>query len=205
MDSLVKRNSGGNATIEQVLNGKTFTNNKGQQIGTMPDRGGINKTLSFGESIAIPEGYHNGNGKIDAQSPSGAKSITSNGAHDVTAYATANVNVPAPTLYVKCGFHNMPYNDGPSTVLDLGSVRTVKAYAFGGCSWNGGSCKIQYSSNGSSWTLLDQGIMPSQKTQGNSATFSKGGSTNIAARYWRCITGEGDSNGSVGWVAVTYI
>lgn len=107
-------------------------------------------------------------------------------------------------MNIKTGYHHAPYQNGPSTVLNLGSPRTVKAYAFGGGSWNGGSCKIQYSSNNSSWTTLDSGTMPSQKTSGN-ATFSKSGSTNISAQYWRCITGEGDGNGSDGFIAITYI
>lgn len=34
----------------------------------MPDRGSIAKTLTFGESYTIPEGYHNGGGKITAPS-----------------------------------------------------------------------------------------------------------------------------------------
>ena len=134
---------------------------------------------------------------------SGSISINSNGTHNVTNYAVANVNVPVPRLSVSCGYHHSPYTDGAKTVLNLGSPKNVKAYAFGGSSWNGGTCKIQYSSNNSTWTTLDSGTMPAQKNSGN-ATFSKGGSTNITAQYWRCITGEGDSNGSDGWISVTY-
>ena len=134
---------------------------------------------------------------------SGSISINSKGTHNVTNYAVANVNVPVPSLSVSCGYHHSPYQNGPSTVLNLGSSRTVKAYAFGGSSWNGGSCKIQYSSNNSNWTTLDSGTMPALKT--NNDTFSKGGNTNISAQYWRCITGEGDSNGSDGWISITYI
>lgn len=69
MDSLVKRNSGGNATVEQVLNGRTFTNDKGKQIGSMPNRDSVNVILSPGESYTIPKGYHDGTGKIVAASP----------------------------------------------------------------------------------------------------------------------------------------
>ena len=87
--------SEGNATPSDVLADKTFSNSDGEQVGAMPNNGAISKTLGFGESYTVPKGYHNGNGKVNAKSPSGTKSITSNGTVDVTNYASANVNVVA--------------------------------------------------------------------------------------------------------------
>lgn len=83
----------GNATVGDVLKDKTFSNDNGPQTGTMPNNGAVSQSLSFGGSYTIPVGYHNGSGKVTAQSPSGSISITSNGSHNVSNYATANVNV----------------------------------------------------------------------------------------------------------------
>lgn len=120
----------------------------------MPNRGEINKTLSFGESIMIPEGYHNGNGKIGAQSPSGAKTITSNGAHDVTFYATANVNVQAPTFKsARVGLSGWDHN-----TIDLGAPCKAGyvdiTSSVGG--YNNASYKkevISVSNDNSNWTV----------------------------------------------------
>jgi hypothetical protein len=57
----------GNAQPADVLSGKTFTNDAGDQIGTMTNRGAINQTLtSQGQSYTVPAGYHNGSGKVTA-------------------------------------------------------------------------------------------------------------------------------------------
>ncbi len=66
---LQKKQSTGNATVGDVLNGKTFSN--GTQVGltgNMPNNGAINQTLNAGGSYTIPKGYHNGSGKVTANS-----------------------------------------------------------------------------------------------------------------------------------------
>lgn len=58
--------TGGDAVASEVLSGKTFTNDNGQQTGTMPNRGAVSETINLGQSYTVPEGYHNGNGTVTA-------------------------------------------------------------------------------------------------------------------------------------------
>lgn len=57
----------GSAQPSEVLSGKTFTNDIGEQTGIMPNRGNVNQTLaSQGQEYTIPQGYHGGSGKVTA-------------------------------------------------------------------------------------------------------------------------------------------
>jgi hypothetical protein len=53
----------GNAQPSDVLSGKTFTNDSGEQTGTMPNRGAMIITPTTFDQ-AIPAGYHNGGGIV---------------------------------------------------------------------------------------------------------------------------------------------
>lgn len=55
----------GTADISQVLEGYTFSSDTGICLpGAMINNGAVNKTLTEGSSFIIPEGYHNGSGKL---------------------------------------------------------------------------------------------------------------------------------------------
>ncbi|MCI8510838.1 MAG: hypothetical protein HFE83_02430 [Lachnospiraceae bacterium] len=58
----------GDAGVSQVLTGKTYysTNAKQKQTGTMPNQGAKTAALNCGGSYTIPAGYHNGSGKVTA-------------------------------------------------------------------------------------------------------------------------------------------
>ena len=58
----------GDATASQILTGKTAWVKGSKVTGTMPNRGAVTQTLNAGGSYTIPEGYHNGSGKITAAS-----------------------------------------------------------------------------------------------------------------------------------------
>lgn len=82
----------GNATTADVLAGKTFTNDDGvEYTGAMPNRGAVSGTLNCGGSYTIPAGYHNGSGKITANSLAAQTSATA-GASAITKGYTAWVN-----------------------------------------------------------------------------------------------------------------
>ena len=60
----------GDAADSQVLAGKTYynTNPKIKRTGSMVMQGAISQTLNAGESYVVPSGYHNGSGKVMANS-----------------------------------------------------------------------------------------------------------------------------------------
>ena len=55
----------GTAGTADVLNGKTFYSNSGtRQTGSMTNNGAWSSTTSYGGSVTIPAGYHNGAGTV---------------------------------------------------------------------------------------------------------------------------------------------
>lgn len=58
----------GNATPSDVLSGKTYSNDDGEQTGTMTNNGsvGTQNLTSQNQEYSIPAGYHNGLGKVKA-------------------------------------------------------------------------------------------------------------------------------------------
>lgn len=77
---LGKGGGGGTATANQILNGYTATTNSGLITGAMADRGAVTSTLNCGGSYTIPEGYHNGSGKVTANSLTSQTSATATAA-----------------------------------------------------------------------------------------------------------------------------
>ncbi len=60
----------GDAADSQVLAGKTYynTNPKSKRTGSMVNNGAVSQTLDAGGSYTVPSGYHNGSGKVTANS-----------------------------------------------------------------------------------------------------------------------------------------
>ena len=63
------RQPSGNATAAQVLTGYSFANASSDAVnGSMPNQGAKTASLNCGGSYTIPAGYHNGSGKVTANS-----------------------------------------------------------------------------------------------------------------------------------------
>ena len=60
----------GDAADSQVLAGKTYynTNPKIKRTGSMVNQGAVSQVLNAGGSYTVPSGYHNGSGKVTANS-----------------------------------------------------------------------------------------------------------------------------------------
>ena len=92
IETLKTKQATGNATVSEVLAGKTFSNSSGVGlVGTMANNGAISKTLNAGESYTVPAGYHNGSGKVMANSLASQTAGTA-GTEDILTGKTAWVN-----------------------------------------------------------------------------------------------------------------
>lgn len=82
----------GDATVDNVLSGKTFTTKAGVGLtGTMVNQGTQTSNLNCGDSYTIPAGYHNGSGKVTANTLASQTSATATAA-DILSGKTAWVN-----------------------------------------------------------------------------------------------------------------
>lgn len=83
--------SGGGSSVDldvitaeagDILAGKTGIDPEGDPLpGTMPNRGAVSQTLNAGGSYTIPPGYHNGSGKVTANSLASQTGGTAVAAH----------------------------------------------------------------------------------------------------------------------------
>ena len=79
------------ATAAQILSGKTAYVKGSKVTGTMANQGAKTSSLNCGGSYTIPAGYHNGSGKITANSLASQTSATATAAKILSGY-TAWVN-----------------------------------------------------------------------------------------------------------------
>ncbi|KIQ93892.1 hypothetical protein LH47_02042 [Anoxybacillus thermarum] len=102
----------GNAQSSDVLSGKTFTNDSGEQTGTMPNQGAIIITPTTSNQ-AIPAGYHNGSGYVKGD-PN---------------LVAANIKQGVSIFGVAGSFDGKRWASGSNTIASNG-VLTVSGLAF---------------------------------------------------------------------------
>ena len=125
IETLKTKQATGNATVSEVLAGKTFSNSNGVGlVGTMANNGAISQTLNAGESYTVPAGYHNGSGRVTANSLASQTSGTA-GAGDILTGKTAWVNG------TKLTGTNKGYEQGYTDGQNAGTSKRVK---LGSCS-----------------------------------------------------------------------
>ena len=99
-------------SASDLLTGKTANDSNGEKVnGTMPNKGAVTASLNCGGSYTIPAGYHNGSGKVTANS---LKSQTS-------ANATAKDIIKGKTAWV-----NGSKLTGTATIQSLGGAKMYK-------------------------------------------------------------------------------
>ena len=79
------------AVVGNVLNGQTFYSGGSKKTGSMVNNGAVSSSLNAGGSYTIPKGYHDGSGKVTANSLASQTAATAN-ASQILSGRTAYVN-----------------------------------------------------------------------------------------------------------------
>ena len=112
----LKASATGTTSADKVLAGETFsTENDTDLVGTMPNKGAVTSSLNCGGSYTIPKGYHNGNGRVTANSLSSQTS----------ANATANDIMNGKTAWV-----NGSKITGTATIDSFGGIKYKYKFTF---------------------------------------------------------------------------
>ena len=89
--NIKKISSDANAGAGHILSGRTAYTSGKKITGTMPDQGTKTASLNCGASYTIPAGYHNGSGKVTANSLAGQTGATAE-AQNIISGKTAWIN-----------------------------------------------------------------------------------------------------------------
>ena len=124
------------AVASQILSGYTAYVKGSKVTGTMVSRGAITSSLNCGNSYTIPAGYHNGSGKVTANSLASQTSGTATAARILSGYTawvngvrltgTATQGVPLSSVVAK----KSPYETSGLTVDS--NIRRFLAVVGGG-------------------------------------------------------------------------
>ena len=217
---LQKKQATGDATVADVLKGKTFSN--GTQVGltgTMENRGAINQTLNAGGSYTIPAGYHNGSGKVKVNSLASQTSATATAAQILsgkTAWVNGNkitgsmankgnlnwsgsnttYNVPAG-YYSGGTLDSRPsYNNGYNAGVSAGQLSLVKTLTLqlGYAQEQDKTYTFTASSSGN-YLAIAVATGYNNTATSRTVTISTTGTSRSYTRHWLLPTGASTSQG----------
>ena len=147
-----------------LLSGKEAYDSDGRpQVGTMPNNGAVDVELTESESYTIPQGYHNGSGKVSAKGGSGG---------DFSVPLVVTVDAGAAVTATN-GTHTVTgVSDGTATlILPSGGTWTVTASKEGE-RYNTNKVKVYGSYE---TAITPKGVLPEGYTQLEYITNNNGG------------------------------
>jgi hypothetical protein len=125
----------------QVLSGKTYynTNPKSKRTGSMTNQGAVSIKLNAGEGYTVPSGFHNGGGKVEANSLASQTGGTATAAHILsgqTAWVNgAKVNGGIPWQNAEIGGTDRAWSQGYSNWAGTINLRVRNGHYLNGVNW----------------------------------------------------------------------
>lgn len=188
----------GTATIAHILQNQTAWVNGKQLAGAMPDNGAVSKELTPGGSYTITKGYHNGNGKVTAQSLaticsgcnvtnahilSGYKGYGKNGelyTGSIASLAGGTYGASQSQKTISCKGKYMTSD----IVISATNVQSIISFSFASRNYATANFKWQNPSTGPFYGIVvrgKQGGYPTSATDSSSSLIYSGYGTNANA------------------------
>ena len=121
-----------NATADKILAGYKAYSGGQLLTGTMVDRGAVSSSLNCGQSYTIPAGYHNGSGKVTANSLA-SQTVATATADNLSSGVTAWVNgmkITGNGADVNNSYNN-GYNVGKNTgILNIVDYKVMRERSY---------------------------------------------------------------------------
>ena len=123
------------ATAAEILSTKTAYVNGAKVTGTMPNRGAVTGTITTkAQQYTIPQGYHDGSGKVGISSTEQAKIIASNILQGVTILGVTGTVTPSSDIDIEASKTVTPTSSQqtvlPSTGYDVLAQVVVNAVPY---------------------------------------------------------------------------
>ena len=203
----------GNAADSQVLSGQTYYNTdaKTKRTGSMPNQGAKTAALNCGGSYTIPAGYHNGSGKITANSLASQTSANAAAGHILSGktafvnggkvtgsmpnrgalnWSGSNTTYPVPAGYYSGGtLDSRPSYNAGVTAADNRANANSTNYKTG---YNAGVAVADNRTNTNSANYkagYNAGVAAGKSTQYNAASLSKVTSGNAQSLSFSATAG----------------
>ncbi|WP_052350784.1 hypothetical protein [Paenibacillus gorillae] len=136
--NFILQGEGGSGTAQpnNVLAGQTFSNNQGDHSGTMINQGALTLSPSGSNVVLIPEGYHNGQGKVNKVTVPAANVLAGTTIAGVTGTIPVRTGIQPPkqqsalwgdgdmAVYLNTGYYDAEIRVPKSHLTALGKYGT---------------------------------------------------------------------------------
>lgn len=195
-----------------VLAGKVIVDKDGEPLtGTMPNNGAVSQALNAGGSYAVPAGYHNGSGKVTANSLASQTSATATAAHILsgqTAWVNGTkVNGGIPWQNADVSGTDRAWATNISCWEGTACLGVRNAYYLNGVNWIQGNIPNFYAANIKKGVNMGglvgtfEGYVPSPSDlylRGNNISgireYNRGSATNVKFNFEAAQIGTSSSN-----------
>ena len=119
------------AVAAEILSGKTAYKNGEEIVGTMPNRGAVTGTIStVAGEYTVPQGYHDGSGKVAIAAAEQAKLVAANIREGITVLGVTGTNEGVKATAASVTPYTTSQTITPASLGDFNSISQINVAAI---------------------------------------------------------------------------